>query len=81
MTQDKTKAFEWYLKSAQNGDTDGMYRVGCCYDHGEGVEQDDTKAYEWYLKAAENGHGDAMDIVGLCHCFGTGFSGDFEFLI
>ena len=28
--QDKTKAFEWYLKSAENGNAEGMNKVGVC---------------------------------------------------
>ena len=28
VTQDKTKAFEWYLKSAENGNADAMNNVG-----------------------------------------------------
>ena len=53
VTQDQTKAFEWYLKSAQNGNALAMNNVGWCFNNGQGVTQDKTKAFEWFLKSAE----------------------------
>ena len=64
VTQDKVKAFEWYLKSAQNGNALAMNNVGWCFNNGQGVTQDKTKAFEWFLKSAQNGNADAMFNVG-----------------
>ena len=51
VAQDLSKAFEWFLKAAENGDTDSMYNVAECYLHGRGVAQDLSKAFEWRSKA------------------------------
>ena len=31
------KAFEWYLKSAENENADAMNQVGWCFEKGNGV--------------------------------------------
>ena len=54
MTQDKTKAFEWFLKSAQNGHVESMKEVGFRLCRGTGVPRDLEKAREWYAKASKN---------------------------
>ena len=54
VTQDKTKAFEWFLKAAENGSVDAMKEVGCCLCRGTGVSRDLKKAREWLTKASEN---------------------------
>ncbi|RGB25758.1 hypothetical protein C1646_771314 [Rhizophagus diaphanus] len=62
--KNETKAFEWYLQSAVNGDamsqtiigcTDGQYNLGYFYENGKGTDKNKIKAFEWYTKAAENG--------------------------
>ena len=54
--QNKTKAFEWYEKSAQLGYTSAMWNVGNFYEIGIGVTKDLNKAKEWYTKAAAQGN-------------------------
>ena len=54
MTQDKTKSFEWYLKSAENGDVQAMNTDGCCLCRGTGVSRDLKKAREWFTKVTDN---------------------------
>ena len=51
MTQDKTKAFEWYLKSANHGCAVAMGNVQNCYENGIGVKQDSAEAAKWKKKA------------------------------
>ncbi|KAG2373138.1 hypothetical protein C9374_012870 [Naegleria lovaniensis] len=53
--QNECKAFEWYLKSAENGHPNGQYSLGDCYRNGSGVSQDFHKAMEWYEKSANQG--------------------------
>src|SRR4051812_16571882 len=49
--KDETQAVAWYQKAADLGNAQAMFNLGCCYEHGEGVEkQDDSKAVEWYRK-------------------------------
>ena len=74
--KDMKKAFEWFLKSAENGNAKAMNNVGCCFSNGEGVKQDMTKAFEWWLRSAENGNTNGMNNVGWCHCVGQGVEKD-----
>jgi TPR repeat protein len=38
------KAVEWYRKSAEQGNSDGQWRLGTMYEYGDGVEKDLEKA-------------------------------------
>ena len=40
------KAFEWYLKSAENGDANGQNNFGYCYQNGIGTDKIETKVFE-----------------------------------
>ena len=54
--RDAQKAFEWYRRSASEGDACGLFNVGRCYESGIGVEKDHGKAEMWLrLAAAEKG--------------------------
>lgn len=70
--QNDSKAFEWYLKAAEQGDRDAQYNLGLMYRKGKGVEQSESKAFEWYLKAADQGDADAQIIVGYMYQKGIG---------
>src|SRR5436305_12876345 len=50
--KDKFKAFEFYLKSAEEGYSAAKNNLGYCYQNGIGATKDEKKAFEWYLKAA-----------------------------
>lgn len=52
-------AVEWYLKAAEKGYADALYRMGECYEHGTGVEADPIQAHNYYHRAAEQGHKNA----------------------
>ena len=57
----KTKAFEWYEKSANLGYCSAMYNVGNCYMYiGRGVTNNLSEARAWYTKAAAQGDTDAQ---------------------
>jgi len=58
--QNKTKAVEWYEKSAHLGYSGAMSNLGICYEDGDGVTKDVNQAREWYTKAAAQGHADAQ---------------------
>ena len=70
--QDSTTAFEWYTKSAAQGNSDTMNSLGYCYDLGQGVDQDETKAFELYEKSALLGLSGAMYNVGVFYEKGVG---------
>ena len=65
-----------YHRSADMGDPEGMYKLGKCYEYGEGGltedEVDEVKAVEWYQKAAEAGYAAAMWDLGYAYRWGEG---------
>lgn len=65
------KAFDYYLKSANQGNAQSMYTVGLCYENGMGIEEDLNEACDWYYKANELGHVDAMFQLGWLYMFAT----------
>jgi len=59
--QDYNKAFEFYTKSAEQGNSTAMNNLGFCYHNGHACDQNDTKAFEWYEKSAQLGNSSAMN--------------------
>lgn len=57
--EDNKRAFFWFMKSAQQGNSIAQYYIGECYRRGDGVDEDNDKAKEWYQKAADQGDEDA----------------------
>ena len=66
------KRFEFYTKSAEQGNSLAMNNVGYCYYNGEGCDQNFTKAFEWHEKSANLGYSNAMYNVGACYEDGEG---------
>ena len=75
--KDYGKAAKWYRKSAEQGDSDGQWRLGVCYAWGQGVAQDYGKAVEWYRKSAEQGNSDGQWRLGFCYAWGRGVDEDY----
>lgn len=48
------RAFEYYLKAAQQGHGLAQYRVAWCYKDGRGVTQNTKEALYWFRKCYEN---------------------------
>lgn len=59
LEQNYQKAFEWYTKSANQGDAEAQYNLGTMYHNGRGVKQDLNTAKQWLTKACENGYTEA----------------------
>mgnify|MGYP000829110524 FL=1 len=53
--QDYEKAFEWFLKSAKEGNKFVQYSLGNLYYYGNGTDKDLSQAFQWYMKSAEQG--------------------------
>ena len=53
--QDYEKAFQWFLKSAQEGNKFAQYSLANLYYYGNGVEKDLSQAFLWYQKSASQG--------------------------
>ena len=50
------QAFPLLMKAAEKGHKKAQYRIGRCYDKGNGVEEDNKAAFAWYEKAAKQEH-------------------------
>ena len=53
--QDYAQSFEWFLKSAQEGNKFAQYSLANLYYYGNGVEKDLSQAFWWYRKSSEQG--------------------------
>lgn len=51
LSQDLTKAVEWYRKGAEMNDPKCIYGLAACYQFGDGVEQNKDKAYQLFVNA------------------------------
>ncbi len=49
------KAFEWFWKSAQEGNKFAQYSLANLYYYGNGVEKDLSQAFLWYQKSSAQG--------------------------
>ncbi len=70
--KDEKEALQWYLKAAEQGYVEALFKVGLVYDNGAGVEVDEEQALKWYFKAAEQGHVEAQFTVGNMYRDGVG---------
>jgi TPR repeat protein len=58
---------DWYLKAANNGNTDAIYKIGDMYRWGYGVTKNIRTAIEWYTKAANQGNAQAQYKLGYVY--------------
>ena len=77
VSQDYTKACEWFRKAAEQNDTYAQYSLGRLYELGQGVEQDYTTACEWYRRGAELGYMYAQNSLGRMYEYGQGVELDY----
>ncbi len=59
--QDREKAFQYYLRSAELGNPECQYKIATCYEQGIGVAQDPEKAMHWYRESASQGWDKAVE--------------------
>lgn len=71
-----TAAFPKLKTAAEKGHKKAQYRLGRCYDKGNGVEENDQQAFAWYQKAAAQGHTKAQYQLGKCYKDGEGVTKD-----
>lgn len=53
--QNYNEAFSLFTESAENGNPNAQYCLGCCYNKGLGCNKNEELSISWYVKAAENG--------------------------
>lgn len=71
--KNEEKAFDYYFKSAENGNLQALVNLATCYFEGSGVKKDLKKAASLYKFAADNNNVEAMIFTGICkeNGFGT----------
>ncbi|KAF9945032.1 hypothetical protein BGZ72_001757, partial [Mortierella alpina] len=77
VSQDYSRAMEWYLKAANQGNAFAQTYVGSMYHDGKGVPQDFPEAMEWFMKAANQGHADAQNYVATMYLDGKAVPQDY----
>ena len=70
--QDSQKAYEWFLKAAQQGDEKSQFRVGEMLHNGEAGTKNLSEAINWFLKSAEQGMAESQYALGVCYANGEG---------
>jgi TPR repeat protein len=75
--EDYTKAANWFLKAAVQGDSYSQRRLGDLYKFGQGVPRSREQAAAWYSHAAGRGDSAAQRLLGDLYCFGAGVPQDY----
>jgi TPR repeat protein len=78
VTQDYTKAVEWYRLAAENGVAAAQYNLGVMFANGQGTAPNPEEARKWFLKAAEQGIGGAASNLGNIYYEGEGAFRDYS---
>ncbi len=74
---DYNKSFDWYMKSALQGNAKAQYQISLFYSQGlGGAEKDLQKSFNWGLKAAEQNDFDAIFYTGVAYYDGLGVKQD-----
>ena len=68
--QDYEKAFEWFLKSAQEDNKFAQYSLANLYYYGNGVEKDLSQAFLWYQRSSAQGQPYASYAVAQMYSIG-----------
>ncbi|RIB16825.1 kinase-like domain-containing protein [Gigaspora rosea] len=76
--KDEKKAFEYYIKAAELGNSDAMQNVGICYYYGIGVEINYQKSFEYCKRSADLGNASGMNNVGRHYKYGNGIDQDYN---
>ena len=70
------KAFDYFSKSAEQGDAYGECWLGKCYCYSCGVKQDTKKAFDLYMKSAKQGSAIGQYYLGEAYENGYGVADD-----
>jgi anti-anti-sigma factor len=67
-----------YRGAAGGGDAAAQYRLGKCYEVGQGVQQDFGEAIAWYRKASDQGHAEAQHALANAYAYGVQVPQDYD---
>ena len=68
--QDHEKAFDWFLKSATEGNKFAQYSLANLYYYGNDVERDLSQAFLWYQKSSSQGQPYASYVIAQMYSKG-----------
>ena len=63
--------------AAEQGSAEAQYKLGLCYNKGQGVKKDYAEAVKWYRKSADQGNAAAQCNLGRCYYAGQGVAQDY----
>jgi len=66
------EAFDCFKRAAERRHLLSQYKLGCCYDFGNGVPQNSVEAAKWYRESAEQGLAISQFMTGDCYRVGEG---------
>ena len=69
---DYAQANALYLEAIEGGNEVALYRMGCNYFQGHGVEENTATALSYWQRAADQGHAEAAVEVGVAYWKGHG---------
>ena len=72
MHQDYTKAFKFFLLSADQGHRVAQYYLGESYNNGSGVARNFYQAAKWFKLSAEQGYSSALHVLATYYLHGRG---------
>ncbi|CAI2172547.1 14807_t:CDS:2 [Funneliformis geosporum] len=70
--EDSVKAFELFLKVAEENYSISQVYLAKCYYNGYGINCDKKLSFKWYRKSVENGSMLGQFYLGHCHEYGIG---------
>ena len=68
--QDYKQAFDWFLKSATEGNKFAQYSLANLYYYGNGIEKDLSQAFLWYQRATSQGQPYAAYSIAQMYRYG-----------
>jgi len=72
VTQNASKALEYYLYASEKNHAGACERIGQIYRFGKSVKQDPEEAITWFCKSAELGHPEALCSIAEMYMNGQG---------
>jgi TPR repeat protein len=77
ISQDFTKALEWFEMAAAHGDDYAAYMVGVIWAEGKGVTQDCARGITWYELAGQRGYTSGYNVTGNTYYWGSCVTKDY----
>lgn len=74
--RDMENEFAWWKAAAEQGDAEGLYRVGLYYGTGDVVSQDYKESVRYFEQADQKDYFDATFQLGVYYMFGFGVEKD-----